>query len=341
VNQHLQNILKTIVFLSLGVALLYWAFRGMEMERVLQDLQQAHYQWVAIAIICGILSHLSRAARWRLLIEPMGYQARLSTSFFAVMSGYLMNFIVPRMGEVSRCALLGRSDNIPFDKLVGTVLVERLIDLLMVVVLVSLILAVQFDLLSAWLMDNFQKSQSGNGGGIPSWLLIVAAIAVLGAFVLWVFRDKLSNTALYQKIRSFAEGMIEGLKSVMKLNKPTLFIFHSIFIWVMYFLMSYFVFFALDATAHLGLAAGLTTLFTGTLAIIVPVPGGIGTYHTLVAAGLLLYGIEDGDGKIYATLSHASQMFMIFVIGGSSLMIMALSSRKKSKDEKQPTAENI
>lgn len=326
-----KNILKTIFFLLIGVSLLIWAFQGMNMQEVLTQIRQAHFGWVLAAIACGVLSHLSRAMRWQLLMEPLGYKIRLSNSFYAVMSGYLMNFIVPRMGEVSRCAVIVRTEQAPFDKTIGTVVIERLVDLFMLMVLTVLIVVAQYDLLQDFIQTWILPSDGKNAWLL--WALPMVAVVFLGlAWGLWRMRDRFMNTPLLQKLRLFAEGVLEGLQTIARLRQKGWFIFHSIFIWVMYFCMSWLVFYALDSTAHLGISAGLTALFAGTVAIVIPVPGGIGTYHTLVSAGLAIYGISDQDGTIYATLSHASQMLMIFGVGGFSLLALAWNERSKTKE---------
>lgn len=302
----------------------------MNMQEVFAQIQQAHFGWVLAAIVCGILSHLSRAMRWQLLMEPLGYRIRLSNSFYAVMSGYLMNFIIPRMGEVSRCAVIVRTEQAPFDKTIGTVVIERLVDVFMLMVLTILIVVAQYDLLRDFIQTWVLPSDGKN-----NWLFwalpLVLIVFSTAAWVIWRMRDRFMNTPLLQKLRSFAEGVLEGLQTIARLRQKGWFIFHSIFIWVMYFCMSWLVFYALDATAHLGISAGLTALFAGTVAIVIPVPGGIGTYHTLVAAGLAIYDISDQDGTIYATLSHASQMLMIFGVGGFSLLALAWNERSKTK----------
>lgn len=322
------NALKTIVFLAFGVGLLYWAFRKMDMSVVLAALKNANYLWVFAAFMCGVLSHLSRAIRWRYLLEPMGYDVKIKHSFFAVMSGYLMNYIVPRLGEVSRCAMINRTDKVPFEKLIGTVVVERIVDLLMTALISATILFTQYDLLS-----EFIASMTGSTPSIGFILmLILIAMIGLGVFLLILKnRESLSKKPWLHKLFSFWDGILEGLKSILALKKIGWFLFHSFFIWTMYFMMSWLVFYSIPGTSMLGVDAGLTVLLAGTLAIIIPIPGGVGTFHTIVPAALLLYGVSEVDGLTYALISHSTQMLMIFLIGGISLFLGGAIARKNLK----------
>lgn len=320
------NALKTFLFLSIGIGLMYWAFYKMDMQQVLASLKKAHYSWVFMAFLCGVLSHLSRAIRWRYLLAPMGYKIPVLHSFYAVMSGYLMNFIVPRLGEVSRCAMISKTDKVPFEKLVGTVVIERVVDLIITAIISLAILFTQYDLLQNFIAQLLGKSSAGS-----QTLVLLSSIGVLGLLGLYLvlkFRSKLSHIALFEKAFKLWDGVLDGLKSIVKLQNPWSFVFHSLFIWTMYFMMSWLIFYSLDGTSHLGFSAGLTVLLAGTLAIIIPVPGGVGTYHTIVPAALLLYGVNELDGKTYAIIGHSTQMLMIFIVGGISLILGGMAAKK-------------
>ncbi len=325
-NKSIINGAKTLLFLSIGIGLMYWAFYKMDMKQVMASLKNAHYSWVFMAFVCGVLSHLSRAIRWRYLLEPMGYKIPIVHSFYAVMSGYLMNYIVPRLGEVSRCAMINRTDKVPFEKLVGTVVVERVVDLLFTLIISITILFTQYDLLQNFIAQLLGKSTAGASTMIVLGVFIIIGIAML--FLVLRNRDKLSKIAILAKAFTLWDGVLDGLKSIIKLKNPWSFVFHSLFIWTMYFMMSWLIFYSLDGTSHLGFSAGLTVLLAGTLAIIIPVPGGVGTYHTIVPAALLLYGVNELDGKTYAIIGHSTQMLMIFIVGGISLILGGIAAKK-------------
>jgi uncharacterized membrane protein YbhN (UPF0104 family) len=243
------------------------------------------------------------------------------------MWGYFMNYIIPRAGEISRCALVNQTDKVPFDKLVGTVLVERIVDLLMMGIISISILIFQYDMLTNFLSGFMGKSDSENSN-LP---LILGGLFFFGlvSFILVLkSRNKLSKLSIFEKGFNFLDGILDGVKSIGKLQKPFQFIFHSVFIWFMYFMMALLVFYSLPGTSELGVNAGFTVLFVSTVAIIIPVPGGVGTFHTLVPAALLLYGISATDANAYALISHSTQMIMILVVGGISFFLAGIDIRK-------------
>lgn len=313
---------NVLIFTILGILLLFFAFKDIELEKLWHQMSQANPFWILLAIGCGILSHLSRAQRWRLLLKPLGHKPRLSTSFYAVMVGYLVNFAVPRLGEVVRPITLNRTDKIPTDQLIGTVITERIVDLIMTILITILIVVLQFETIST-LVDSYILTPLMGLNWIK--LSIIGGCALLVALLVYGFRKSIFQSGPAQKVKNLMVGLVEGMKSILKLQNLGSFLFHSAFIWTMYFFMSYLIFFSLGSTAHLGVNAGLTTLLFGTAAIIIPIPGGIGTFHTMVPAGLLIYGINDFDGKTYATLAHGAQMAMILIVGGLSVFLAARS----------------
>lgn len=327
-NFSLKNILKFIVFMLLGFVLLAWAFGNMDMKKLFTDVKNADLLWVSVAMICGLISHLTRALRWNLLLKPIGYKASASNSFYAVIIGYFSNYLVPRLGEVTRCATLAKTDNIPVEKLLGTVFIERVVDLIITAFITLLILLMQFGLLS----DFYDKSilpliNSDNNSGFNLKYLIFIFI-ITSIFLVFVFRNKIKKLSFYTKIKKLTLGFSEGIRSISKLEKPFVFIAYSLLIWLMYFSTAYFTFFTYLPTSGLGINAGLMVLFLGTVSIILPIPGGIGMFHKLIGAGLVLYGIDENDGKTYATISHAVQMIMIFFAGLISMFLVGLKLRK-------------
>jgi len=307
----------------------------MDLKKMVEEIKNANYFWIFIAMVCGILSHASRALRWNLLLKPMGYKANNWNAFYAVMIGYFSNNLVPRLGEVTRCAALAKTDKIPVEKLIGTVFIERIVDLFITMLVTMAIFISQFELLNGFINETI-KPMMGNGGkeGMTA-RYIVLGVLVLSGIAIFLLRKKIQNLTIYKKVSTVAKGFGDGFKSILKLEKPLLFVAHSIFIWSMYFAMAYFTFFSFGPTSNLGYQAGLIVLFLGTVAIILPVPGGIGVYHKLVGSGMMLFGISETDGITYATISHATQMIMIFVLG---LICMVLISNKLRK---RITAEDV
>ncbi|MCB9240396.1 MAG: flippase-like domain-containing protein [Flavobacteriales bacterium] len=321
---------KYFLFPLLSIGLLYWAFTKIKLDDLLQALQNANYFWVGLSFFVGVFSHYLRALRWKLLIDPMGYNVRVRTGFYSVMTSYLVNIVTPRVGEVARCAMYNKTDGVPVDKLVGTVFTERVFDLIITGLITVTVIFIQLDqigdLINGIFADDSSTSKLVKLG-------ILAAIGVAGLIGYLVFRRMVKSEnqpAWLRKIFDLINGILDGAKSIFQMEKPFLFIGYTLGIWIMYFFMSYLIFFALDSTSHLGIDAALTTLVMATVAVVVPAPGGFGSYHHFVPAGLALFGIALADGLIYATLAHTTQMVMIATVGGLCVYLGGLEKRKST-----------
>ena len=280
-------------------------------------------------MICGVLSHLARALRWNILLEPLGYKASAANSFHAVIIGYLVNMGVPRAGEIARPAVLAKLEKIPFNKLVGTVVIERVVDLIITILIAISIFFIQFELIADYFKTTFANVDSTRA----ILYVVLGFVMIIVGFIAYKNRERLYELAIINKLKTFIEGLLDGVKSIFKLKQNGLFVFYSLFIWVMYFLMSYFIFFALDGTSHLGLSAGLTVLLFGTAGMIVPIPGGIGSYEAAVIAALILYKIEPLVGRSFAVLTHSLQILVIFGVGIVSVLYFVIKSNKIKKDD--------
>lgn len=314
--------------MGLGIGLFYWTMRSVGLDNIIADIKKAHFSWVFLAIVCGILSHWSRAMRWKTLIEPLGFKVNSANSFHAVILGYLVNMAVPRLGEITRPMVLGKLENIPVNKLIGTVIAERVVDLVFTLLIGLAIFIIQFGVITTFFTSVFANS---NGGDFLK-IGIIAALALASLVLLIVLRKRIFALPFFTKFKDFFEGLLTGFRTVFTIKRKGHFLFHSIFIWVMYFGMPYCVLYALDGTAHLGVSAALTVLFFGTAAMIIPVPGGIGTFHTLVPAALLLYNIPNQVGTTYATLTHAIQVLVILVVGIISVIYVGVKFNKLKKN---------
>jgi hypothetical protein len=258
----------------------------------------------------------------------MGYKATTAGSFHAVILGYLVNMGLPRVGEITRPAVLSKLEGIPFNKLVGTVVVERVVDLLFTLLIAVAIFFLQFDLISEFVSSLFQDTDVGS---FQLYGLIIAVILAFG-IVIYRKREWFYKLPIIGKFKSFIEGLLDGVKTIFHLKRKGLFIFYSLFIWVMYFFMPFFILYAFAGTSHLGFGAGLTVLLFGTAAMIVPIPGGVGTFEFLVPAALAIYGIAPILGNSYALVTHAIQFIVIIGVGIVSLIYFILKSRKLKKD---------
>lgn len=331
------KILRFLLFLSIAGILLYFAFRGVDFDELWQSFVNARYGYILVYLLFGFLSLLSRAYRWNLLIEALNYKASFLNSFYSLNTGYLANFAFPRLGEITRCASLAKAEKIPVDKLFGTVIVERVVDLFMVVILLFLLIIFRLDFFGKWLGENIydplvSKLNQSIGG---AWILLAFLLGIPLAFVgiYYLFRRRLSSVSIIQKIKSFIRGIIDGLKTIYKLKRRWSFILHSVLIWIFYWAMTYGAVFALPETSVLKPIDGLFVLIVGSFGFIVPAQGGIGAYHYITTLGLTLYNIPREAGLTYATLTHGAQMIMLVVLGLLSFMILFSFQRKSRKEQ--------
>ena len=340
------KILRFLLFLSIALVLLYFAFRGVDAGELRNSFVNARYGYVFLYLLIGLISILSRSQRWVIMIEPLHYKVSFWNSFYAVNTGYLANFAFPRLGEIIRCGSLSKAEKVPVDKLFGTVILERVIDMVILIVLLFVLVIGRFDYFGNFIKNNLYdpliERLNESFGGTWILLLIIVSIPLLVIILYFMFRSRLSEIRMVQKIKSFIKGIIDGLKTIYKLKKRWSFIFHSLMIWACYWMMTYAALFVLPETSRLELIDALFLLVVGTLGWVVPVQGGIGAYHYMVVLGFTLYKIPREPALTYATLSHGSQMIMLIVLGAVSFMLLFTVQRRRSKLQviPKPVTEN-
>ena len=319
--------------MAAGITLLWLAFRNIDFKNLWEGLKQARYGWLILSIAFASLAYISRARRWILLINPLGHNPAFLNSFNAMMTGYLANLALPRIGEVTKCVALGKKENIPVDQLIGTVVVERTIDILSLMVITIIMLFVDGSTLGPFLMNNVYtpiqvKVASVFGFAWIFWLL-TASSGLLLLYLIYHFRNSLRKIRFFAKLFDAAHGIIHGIKTVTRIRRKWEFIFHTFFIWINYTLMTWVVVFAVESTSHLGLSDGIFLLVIGGLAMSAPVQSGLGAFHFIISRGLMLiYGISLEDSMVYALLAHESQLIFGAVIGIYSFYSIFKKSRK-------------
>lgn len=324
-----KDILKLIISLALTALVIYVIKDKVDWSKLGSSLSEIKYGWVILSIGLSIISHYLRAYRWKMLMDVGNYRTKTPTLYLAVMTGYLANMAFPRLGEVVRCTVLKEEYDIPVSYSLGTVVTDRLLDLLMLGVTTALLLFFDFQLLSGYFVDFVDSKVPFLAQYWPVLLLLGAAGL---ASVIWLIRkakDDNNQDSLFYKVGSFINNVFSGIKSVGKVKKPALFWLSTIGIWVMYFLMLYVISFGFKATDEMSPTVGLAVLVTGSLGMVAPVNNGIGAYQVFVAEMLLLYGISYNDGFVFAVVSHGSQVVAVVVIGFISLMILNFRKRKK------------
>ncbi|AEV33650.1 hypothetical protein Oweho_2686 [Owenweeksia hongkongensis DSM 17368] len=329
-NDKLKQIAKYILFMAVGAGLFYLAFRNTEFEKLANDFRKADYTYVILSIIMGYLAFISRGMRWVLLLEPLGKKPNTWNAIHSVTVGYFANMLVPRAGELARCTALYQTDDIPVNRLFGTVILERVIDFLMLLFLVLLTLILEFDLLMELIDTAFSATQGTGDSNTGLYIKIaIGGVIIIGGITLYLLREKFMLHPVYQKVRDFWDGIKEGLKSISQLKSKTPFILHTIFIWLMYYLMVYICVFSLDATKDLSPSSGLLVMIAAGFGMVVPTPGGIGAYHYLVMLGLGVLGVASDDGVSFATLVHTGQLVMTVITGTIAAGFLWRARRRK------------
>jgi glycosyltransferase 2 family protein len=316
-NKQLKKGLQYSFFLGLGIFLTYWQYSKMTSEErdfFMNSIKEANYLYILPVIVMSLLSHLSRAVRWRYLMEPIGYQPLLSNTFATVMIGYLVNSLAPRAGEIAKCTLLGKKEKIPIDKLIGTILIERAIDLLCYFVIIVITISLQYERIEAFLKEFYSKAVM-NGGMHPLLKLgIIVAIIIAIVLLLKFTIKRFSKNKFIDKFKDSIHGVKDGFQSIKKLQKKKLFWMHTLIIWTLYLLQIYVGFKAMSFVAHLGFDASFSVLALATLAMILT-PGGIGSFPIAVAQILVLYNITYNAALSFGWLMWAATTTIILVVG--------------------------
>jgi uncharacterized protein (TIRG00374 family) len=321
--------LQFVFFLLAGLVLLYFAFRGIDLDELMLQIRQANYRWVAVSILFAILALMFRTFRWRLLIEPLDEHPKVTNIFHAINIGYLANFVFPRIGEITRCGILNRTDHVPVDRLFGTVIVERIFDMLMTLLMLSLILVLRFDVVGNFMMENIWQPAIKRMPGIIGIGWIAILILMIIAFYVFyrIFGTQLSKIGALRKIKDLTYGVVKGIKSVYRIRNFGWFVVLNFLIFGMYFLQTYTMFFALQSTSALGLGDALFVLVLSSLSFVIPVQGGIGAYHWIVSMGLTIFGLTREDGMVYATISHSVTSIVLILLGATAMIYVFCGGR--------------
>ena len=282
---------------------------------IILSFKTANYWWVLLSLFLGILSHLSRAYRWKFMLEPIGYKTKFVNLVLTVLVAYLVNLIIPRAGEVARASAIKKYEKVPFDKALGTIVAERIADVIMLSIIIGLAFFIQTDfLLKSGLFNPLQSLLS---------LIVLGAIGAIGIFIL-----KKSTHPLAEKIKDFLNGLLEGVKSILKMKNKWSFIFHTVFIWLMYVLMFYVVTFALPETTNLSFGAIIIGFVVGGLSMAIT-NGGLGVYPVFVASALILYGIDENPAKAFGWIMWTAQTLMVLTFGGLSFLLLPIINKEK------------
>ncbi|WP_366512749.1 lysylphosphatidylglycerol synthase transmembrane domain-containing protein [Kordia sp.] len=314
-----SKILKILLPILLGVFLVWYSLSKTPLDELIEHFKKADYTWVALGVVCGILSHLSRAYRWQFMLEPMGYKPKYPNSVMAVFVAYLANLGIPRSGEALRALTLTNYEDVPFEKGFGTIVAERVADLIVMLLVIIATLFMQFDFIWNLLMTKLN----------PTKVILLLSAMITGAIALIIF-IKRAKKGIAHKIKNFVIGVFEGATSILKMKRKWAFIFHTLFIWAMYILMFYVTMLSVaDLQGKVPVGAILIAFIAGSFSIAVT-NGGTGAYPLAIAAAFSLFYIERGPSEGFGWIMWASQTLMIIVMGGLSFLYLPIFNRKKN-----------
>lgn len=332
----LGQIVKYVLMLGIGGLLFSLAMRAVEdPEALWADMKSANGWTILASFVMGYLAIVSRGVRWLILLEPLGHKPKMWNSIHAVAFSYFSNTFVPRSGELARCGALNQTDGIPVDELFGTVISERVVDFAMLFLFTGIALLTNLDTCMA-----FAASFSWPAGGDAwPWLLGVALFGVIGLGWVWRSRETLAKTPFVAKVFGFISGIGRGLISVRHMRRKWAFLAHTSFIWIMYYLMAYVVFSGIDALETLTAPQALFVMMAGGFGMVLPSPGGIGSYQLAVQYAFIALGFGGVLGLATANVVWAAQTGMIIITGGIGYLFLVASGLKKAKPITEPTAE--
>lgn len=320
----LKNILTVLISIAIAGVFLWVALRGLDFDKIKNSLQKANYLWVAFAAVFGVSAYWFRAVRWNLLLEPMGYKISNGNSLWSLSFGYLMNLTIPRSGEVARSTALYGVEKVPVDKSFGTIILERVVDLVCMMIFLGLTLIFKFEAI---------QSFYNSSGFQPNPILIITGFlaGIFGLFLFFKFKEKFRRFTIISKIIDFIDGIFEGLKSILNLKQKGKFILLTAGIWICYFFASYLVCFALPETSNFSLADGCFILVVGTLGMIIPASGGIGAFNLAMKFGFTALfismgkdAVEGGElGLAYSFITLPLQIIIMLVMGLISIPMLA------------------
>ena len=322
-------ILKILMPLVLGAAILYWMYRGEDWQQIRHVMtDEMDWTWMLLSFPFGIMAQVFRGWRWRQTLEPVGEKPRMSVSIHSIFLSYAASLVIPRVGEFTRCGVLNRYDGVSFPKALGTVVIERAIDSLLVLGITSVVLLLEMSTFGTFFRKTGTDLQSILHGF--SWAgYFVAAVSAVAILVMLHFL--LRKLSIYNKVKATLKGIWQGVVSLKDVRNIPLFVCFTLAIWLSYFLHYYLTFFCFDFTAHLGLDCALVTFIVGSIAVIVPTPNGAGPWHFAVKTMLILYGVADVHALYFVLIVHTVQTMLVIFLGIYSWAALSFTKRINPK----------
>jgi len=345
-NSTLKSIVKFVVFIGIGLLIFFVLFKNFEtsyieecakkgilegecslVDKIISDFKSVKIIWIVAILIAYMVSNMMRSLRWNQMLEPMGYKPRLINTLGSLMIGYFTNLAFPRIGELIKTGTLSRYENIPFEKVMGTVVLDRILDMLGLLIVICLALVASFGTFKEYFAQNFVAPSN-------STLVLLGVLGVVGLIALY-FVNKIMQSGNFSnpiliKLSNLWEGFKDGITSLKNVKNLPLLIFYTMGIWLMYYLMTYLCFFAFAPTAHLSMVAGLVVFVFGTLGMVFPSPGGMGSYHLLISQALIIYGVNGADAFSFSNIIFfAINIFGNIVFGILFFILLPLINKPK------------
>lgn len=321
--------IKIVLPIVLGALILYMIYSDFSFSQIWEELKGMDMWWFAVSTFFGIMSHVMRGWRWKLALEPLGFRPSSRVSVYSIFVAYAANLVVPRVGEVSRCVILEQYEKVPFAQSLGTVVTERAIDTLMVLLLTAVAVLLQWPVFYRFVADA-GLGLDGNSfftsmGGWIVVLLSLLAIMVL-AYLL------LRKMALWAKLKAFFSNFMNGLLSLKKVKNAWLYVLETVGIWFCYFMQFYLCFFCFSFSSNLSLLAGLLLFVAGSIAVVVPTPNGMGPWHFAIISIMVLYGVSENNASVFALIVHSSQTLLVALLGVYALIMLQIKQYFNKKD---------
>lgn len=327
----LRKIVKIVLPFVLGSAILYWMYRDFDFSHIIDVMSnEMNWTWMWLSFPFGILAQMFRAWRWKQTLDPIGEHPRTSTSIYAIFISYAVSLVIPRVGEFTRCGVLNKCDGVSFPKALGTVVVERAVDSLLILILAATTLLLQMNVFMTFFDKTGVNLYEFLSRFTATGYLVTAICGVATVLSLYFVRKKLS---FYDKVKSTAQGIIEGVASLNHVKNIPLFLFYSVAIWASYFLHYYLTFFCFDSTSHLGIMCALGTFIVGSIAVIVPTPNGAGPWHFAVKTMLILYGVADAEALYFVLIVHTVQTMLVVALGVFAAGAVSLAGKPRQNQK--------
>lgn len=323
-----KKILNIILPIVLGFGILWWMYRNFDFHGIADTLWHGmRWDWMLFSLVFGVTAQLFRGWRWRLSLEPLGEHPRTRHCVWAVFISYAVSLVIPRIGEVVRCGLLKRYDEVSFPRAIGTVVTERIIDSLLILLMVGVTFLLQINVF----LDFFSHTGTNINGWFRSftttgWLVTILCLVVTVSFLVYVIR----RGAFWAKVRNTLSGVKDGILSLRHVHKKWLFTLYTLGIWGSYFLHFYFTFFCFPFTANLGMMTAMVAFIVGSIAVIVPTPNGLGPWHFTVKTILVLYGVEATAAETFVLIVHTVQTALIPLLGVVGMIALGLTKKKNA-----------